>query len=228
MTFVCIEGIDGIGKGEVIKILRGDNYYDVDKHEQVFNEKPPLEKLNNYDTIVCSEPGYSGVGSFIRLDLLDKNNSYPTITIAKFFAMDRQNISKQLTELIRKDKNIIQSRSILSSIIYQTEDGSVSVDEIVNMPGNSYFLNHNMMDYLLILTIDDPQKVIDRLKGRDKDDNCIYENIKFQTAISKKYQDPELRKLMESYGAQVHYLDLSGTLEETIEKTKKLKEIILP
>jgi thymidylate kinase len=226
MSFVCIDGIDGVGKGEIIKILRGDNYFDVDVYEKNYRQKPEIKLLKDYDTITCSEPSYSGVGNYLREELLNKDNNYSNTIIAKFFALDRLCVSKELTGLVRKDKNIIQSRSILSSIIYQTQDGSLTIDDIINMPGNNYFLNYNMMDHLIIPLIDDPQKVIDCLSKREKEDNCIYENIKFQKEISVKYKDPQLKTLMESYGAKVHYLDVSGTLEETIKKTKKIKEII--
>jgi thymidylate kinase len=75
------------------------------------------------------------------------------------------------------------------------------------------------MDYLLILTIDDAAKALERSRKREKQDNCAFENMPFQSKLKPYFESAEFREIFERLGTKVVYVDVSGTEEETQKQT---------
>jgi thymidylate kinase len=91
-------------------------------------------------------------------------------------------------------------------------------------------------DLLIIPTINDPQEVIKRIKGRaatQKDDKVEFENLQFQTKLKPYFEDPWLKNLFEKHGSKVVYIDAGISPESTRQQAVKeyvdlLKERGLP
>src|SRR3989344_1863970 len=83
--FTVIDGLDGIGKGEIERALisceqrEGRDCFDSIAFSR--SHKAGLPKLEHfwnppevyYDTVVTAEPTYSGIGKVIRLEIVENN-----------------------------------------------------------------------------------------------------------------------------------------------------------
>jgi hypothetical protein len=73
-------------------------------------------------------------------------------------------------------------------------------------------------DLLIIPTIDDVNKVIDRIKARKatrKDDKSIFDNVEFQGRLKPLYESDWLRKIFTGAGTQVAYLNAGLTVDDS-------------
>ncbi len=58
-------------------------------------------------------------------------------------------------------------------------------------------------------------EVMRRLDGREKDDDCEFENLDFQLSIKPLYEGEQLRDIFSSRGTRVAYLDAGISVDST-------------
>jgi len=226
--FIMLEGIDGAGKGiigkELLKQFPANNIFDLDQYFETHQDYPTAEIWENFPVISSSEPTYGTVGKYIREELTNKDKSYSSAALAQAYALDRQVLyEKVILPALEKGKIIIQSRGFVSSIVYQNlgaNNNGLPLEEILKLPGNQLALQRTP-DYVIIPKLNDAKQAFERLLGREKQDNSIFEKLDFLTKAQLKYQGDELREFLENHGSKVIYLDTSGTLEETITHTQE-------
>ena len=226
--FVVVDGLDGVGKGVFINSFvkqakeDGKRVFDADEFATENDFHPsPNDLIGNYDVVLTSEPTFCGIGRVIRNELTEKNGRhYSSKIVADAFALDRRILYEKLVlPLLDAGIDIYQSRSFSTSLVYQRQtsiDEGVpfSVSDILEIPGNAFCHTHPM-NYLVIPTIDNVEELMRRLAGRDKDDNCDFENPEFQIKLKPHYESIELRETFESIGTKVTYLDASITVEHS-------------
>lgn len=230
--FVVVDGLDGVGKGVFLDAFveeakrQGKKVLDVDLFE-LHNSRLPSssEVIEKYDLIKTSEPTYSGVGKIIREEYTRKGSSYSARIVGEAFALARRVLYEQLLiPVLEAGVDVYQSRSFSTSIIFQpqqaaSEGSSLTVAEILSIPGNKFCTEHPM-DYLIVPTLNDVVEVVHRFSNRDKKDNCKYENVEFQLKVKPHYESEEFKKLFESLGVKVVYLDAGVSIEHSQQQAR--------
>jgi thymidylate kinase len=189
-----------------------------------YHDHPDFGKngLDAFDVIVSSEPTYVGIGKAIRDEIIAKNGrEYSALFTAHAYSMDRMILYRRvLIPALKAGKTIVQSRSVSTSIVYQPIQSKIgkepvmSVDDILKLEGNAFVMDYPP-DLLIIPTIKNVAEVMKRLEGRQKDDNCQFENMDFQINIKPFYEGKELKKIFESRGCVVKYIDAGISIAET-------------
>lgn len=240
--FVVIDGLDGVGKGVFIRALMdaakndGKRIFNLHDFWRSHDYLPDVKDIiSNFDVAITAEPTFCGIGRSIRLELTAKNNrSYSPEIIASAYALDRQILyEKVVLPLLDAGVDVYQSRSFSTSIVYQRQQAMDSgikfdVNDILSIPGNAFCYRHPM-DFLIIPTINDVQQVMDRLRDRDKQDNCEFENIDFQLKVKQHYESKEFQSIFENMGVKIVFMDAGRTIEYSKEQaidfyTKNLSE----
>ncbi|MFT4261737.1 MAG: hypothetical protein ACMXX9_04870 [Candidatus Woesearchaeota archaeon] len=248
--YVVVETIDGGGKGA---ILKGFKKYHEEKKEDVFdlelswtkngnlkkwygtnnilpNYKSLIFHLNkegiNPEAFIVAEPTFEGLGKIIReeatnTDLSKNFNSEQRINL---FAENRLNLLKNfILPALDDGKNIYSSRNITSSLVYQSTELNCDYYNIINKHPGNIFAMANLPKYTIInsISIDMSTKL---LNLREKKDDSMFENKSFQSKIRDKYLSKSLKKLLESYGSEVIYIDIpeESTEKDTINKAYNL------
>ena len=226
--FIVVDGLDGIGKGVFLDVLvqeakkAGKRVFDVHTFWKQNNFHPsPHDIIGEYDLVVTSEPTFVGIGSTIRQELVVKNGrKYSPQVVAQAYALDRHILYEQLiVPLLAAGITVLQSRSFSTSIVYQRQSAldtsdEFSAAEILSLPGNAFCSRHPM-DFLIIPTIPDVDEIMKRLQRREKDDNCVFENLDFQLKLKKQYESDEFRNLFASLGVKVMYFDAGVSIEHS-------------
>ncbi len=232
--FVVIDGLDGIGKGVCLDVLKqealgsGLKVFDLNEYWETKNKIPLLEEIGEVDLLVTSEPTYQGIGKYIREVLTCRDEKpFSTSVIAQAYSLDRAILYERLIlPALKEGISVFQSRSVSTSIAYQKLTGEkegVDLNFILNLPGNKLALE-NPPDYLIIPTIKNVEEVIKRLNNREKEDNCLFENLEFQLEVKKEYESIEFKEIFESRETTILSVDVGKTLEHSIEETKNLAE----
>ena len=237
--FVIVDGLDGIGKGEVERALieyeqkLGRAVFDTISFSRA--NRKGLSELADFwnpphtyfDTIVTAEPTYAGIGHTIRNEMIAKNGrDYSAEMQIQSYSLDRLVLMKRVVEpALLNGLRVLQSRSCASTLCYQTlkamEEGKDSEEarrRILKHEGNKYQLEVVKPDLLIIPTIKDAAEVIKRLEERKshrKDDKSIFDNLEFQSRLKPLYESVWLREIFEEHGTTVKYLDAGISPEET-------------
>ena len=235
--FVVIDGLDGIGKGEIERAIiqyeqrLGRAVFDSISFSRA-NRKglPELKDFWNppetyFDTILTAEPTYSGIGHVIRTELIKKGSKYSYRTQIEAYSFDRLiNMIRVIIPALKNNLRIIQSRSMASTLCYQSlkaKENGQNINkirkEILDHPGNKLQLKW-APDLLIIPTIKNIRHLINRIEKRKeykKDDNSIFDDMKFQSNLRRFYEDKWLKNLFESHGTRVEYLDAGISEDET-------------
>mgnify|MGYP003972093521 FL=1 len=241
---VVVDGLDGVGKGEanlgIINYLESQGARVLDLHkywaEHDFHpdftnpvlrgrSNPFYVDLDSFDVLVYSEPTYVGIGKIIREEVTANiGRTYSARQTAELYSADRHVLIKRVElPVLDGGKTIIKSRSVATSIVYQpiqaevqNEQGeqSLSIDDICKLEGNSFALVH-APNILIIPTLSDVEELMARLEGREKDDNCVFENLDLQLRFKPIYEGEVLRNIFQERGSMVEYLDASIPVEST-------------
>lgn len=231
--FVVVDGIDGVGKGVFLDTFvdeakkEGRRVFDVHEFWREHDFHPPVSELiNQFDVIVTSEPTFVGIGRYIREELIAKNERhYSPEAIAEAYALDRRILYQQLLlPVLDAGIDVYQSRSFSTSLVYQRQSAldegrDFSIREILSIPGNVFCYSHPM-DYLVIPTIVNVEEALHRSQQREKDDNCMFENLAFQLKIKAHYESNVFRMVFMEVGTEVVYLDAGRTLEFSKQQAK--------
>jgi len=236
--FIVVDGLDGIGKGEIERSLIeyeqkiGHTVFDTISFSKA-NSKG-LAELKDfwnpphtyYNTIVTAEPTYAGIGHSVRFELIVKNSrKYPLRAIMEAYALDRLiSMMRLVIPALTNGIRVIQSRSVASTLNYQglqAKENGIPLEtirkEILSLAGNKLQLDW-APDLLIIPTIKNISDLMKRLQNRKeykKDDNAIFDDLKFQEKLKPMYEDPWLQKLFTSRGTKIEYIDASISPEET-------------
>jgi thymidylate kinase len=234
--FVMIDGLDGVGKGEVIKAIvdyerSSREVFDVNEFWGTNLEEPPKNNYNPHlfdfqgaQLLVTSEPTFAGIGRFIRTEYIKNNGrDYPPRVIAEAYALDRYDLyTSTIIPALAEGIDIVQSRGVITSIVYQMLDSklrssiALELDEITKMSGNEVALKaENAPSLLIIPTVNDIDQLFERLAGRDKKDDAIFEKKEFQQQLKSVYESAWLKEMFESLGTEVRYLDAGVSVEHS-------------
>jgi len=249
--FIVVDGLDGIGKTVIIEAIlkyfksKGRRVLDLHQYWEEYGFHPNFDNqanghlnpyyvdLNDYDVVYSSEPTHVGIGKVIRQEVVAHNGrSYPANLTAECYSTDRLVLYQRvILPALNAGKTVIQSRSVSTSIVYQPiqselqKEDFLTMKEVMNLQGNKLALG-NAPDLLIIPTIKDINILFERLAGREKDDNCNFEKIEFQSKIKPLFEGKKLRKIFEKRGSVVKYLDAGISIEATKKQAVDLyKEV---
>jgi len=233
--FVVVDGLDGIGKGEIERALIG---YEQKQGRTVFDtisfsmaNKKGLPELSDfwnppftyYETILTAEPTYSGMGHTIRNEIIQKNGRrYSSEIEIEAYSLDRMvQMTRVVVPALVNGLRVIQSRSVASTLCYQSlraEEEGRNPEEtrrrILEHEGNVLQLRW-FPDLLIIPTIRDVSELARRRENRQKEDNAIFERNEFQRKLKPLYESKWLRDVFEEAGSVVAYLDAGISEQET-------------
>ncbi|PIN74421.1 hypothetical protein COV20_00135 [Candidatus Woesearchaeota archaeon CG10_big_fil_rev_8_21_14_0_10_45_16] len=222
--FVKIDGLDGSGKGVAVTGLRNwaaSKSLKVLDLREYWKDNSGFPNIDQYDVITSAEPTFTGVGKKIREEMVAKGSNHTAKAIAEAFAEDRKTLYKNvIIPALQQGKMVFQERGVVTSLVYQPlQEDSYSKEEIAQLEGNAFCLEH--APDLLILTVVEPEVVMQRLEKREKQDEAIFERLEFQKKVSEIYRSSWLKELFEAKGSKVHYLDTNppNTVDDTIQNT---------
>src|SRR3989344_3339210 len=237
--FVVVDGIDGIGKGEIERALM---QYEQKLNRAVFDSisfsrasrkaLPELKDFWNppetyYDTIVTAEPTYAGIGHVIRNEIIalgDRKYSFETQIEA--YALDRLiSMARVVIPALKNGLRVIQSRSVASTLVYQTikaeEAGHKNAGEIrkkiLSYRGNALALEW-APDLLIIPIIKSMPSLMRRIEERkktQKDDRAIFDDSLFLRKANALYASTWLKTIFLERGTTVRYLNAGISPEAT-------------
>jgi thymidylate kinase len=228
--FIVVGGIDGCGKGTIIKTWaeeltkQGKKIFDLREFTKKNGCFPEYEEIKDFDVILSNEMTYAWVGAALRGEIIQNNSRvYSALSVAQAYALDREVLYRRILVPAMQDKKLIlQERTFETSIVYQPlQDGTITAEEIMEIPGNRFALQ-NRPDIIVIPKLS-AKTAIKRLSARtEKQDNCIFERLNFLKRAAEVYYSPWFREFFERHGAKVFYLNTEQDITGTIADAKKL------
>lgn len=228
--FIVVGGIDGCGKGTIIKTwandlaLQGKKIFDLREFTKKNRDFPEYDDIKNFDAILSNEMTYAWIGAALREEIIkDNGRDYSALSIAQAFALDREILYKRVIIPAMRDKKIIlQERAFETSIVYQPlQDNSITAEEILEIPGNKFALKHKP-DIIVIPRLS-VETAIKRLAARsEKQDNAIFEKLDFLKKAADRYYSLWFREFFEKLGVKILYIDTEQDIVGTILDAKKL------
>ena len=195
-VFIVLDGMDGSGKSEAIKLLH--NY---------------LSKNDKYNVLVTREPTDGKYGKEIR-DILasEKNPKINGNNLLELFIKDsEEHLKNTIIPFLNKSNNhevniVICDRYYYSTITFQATQG---LDKKMLIELNKEFLKP---DIAFILDIK-PEIALERIKNREREK---FENIKFMSKLRQMFL--ELPRLLTD---NIKIIDASKSKEEVFESMKE-------
>jgi len=235
--FVVVDGLDGIGKGEIERALvayeqmKGKAVFDSISFSKAYEELPELNNFwgvprPHFNTIITAEPTYAWIGKAIREEITLRNlRDYPARVQVETYSNDRLiQMMRVVVPALNHGINVIQSRCMASTLTYQLlksrdegEEESKILEEILNHPGNRY-QSENRPDLLIIPTIESARQLEERLRERgknEKDDRSMFENVQFQERLKPLYESGMLRDIFEKLRTKVSYINAGLGIESS-------------
>ena len=195
--FIVVDGIDGSGKTELIKML----------HKYLFS------KRKKYRILTTREPTNGRYGKQIRKILVEeKNPKSNSKKLMKLFIKDREEHFKNTIDPFLRKTNkhglniVLCDRYYYSTIAFQGAQG-LDIQELIAK--NSSF---RKPDIAFILDVE-PSIALERIKHRKKEK---FEQFNFMKNIRKNFL--KLPKLLED---NIKIIDSSKTLNEVFEDVRK-------
>ena len=186
------------------------------------HEPPSFEKLSGHDVFFTYEPTRTWTGRAIRYELSRTDNPYGGEELAHAFALDRQIMYRRLIiPALQAGKTIIQDRGISSSLVYQpVMHGDVSLEFVMNLPGNKLALEH--APDALILTSVSAHEAHKRINARDDESKGVFAKLEFLIEQEKRFAADWLHSIFKQRGSNVYQLDTGGTIDESRERATEL------
>jgi dTMP kinase len=232
--FVIFDGLDGSGKTTLARAFlgvltaRGYKACDIAAHGKEFGDLP-LPWTPGKDVILSAEPTHSWVGAAIRRELIRNGTAYSGKTVAEAYSLDRYILYRRfILPMLEKGAIVISDRSATTSIIYQPlMDASVSLDELLEMPGNKQALEQAPGH--IIIAKAGAKTCMERINSRsDKKDDSIFEKEAFLARAAERFESAWFRELWEKRGTKIHYLNAEQPLDAALADAKKLADEIFP
>lgn len=180
---IVIEGIDGAGKSTQIEMLKN--------------------KLDPKKFYFTREATDGPIGQLLRYTYLPKKRECDERIINMLYAADRldhiTNSENGILNYINSGINVISDRYYLSTMAYNSYMGKNAI-EITRLINRTITMNQVNMDLLspdLTIYINlDPDKALERMKGRDEE-TTIYETKEKLTKIHRAYH--KAIRILEDY-----------------------------
>ena len=195
--FIVVDGIDGSGKTELIKML----------HNYLFS------KHKKYRILTTREPTNGRYGKQIRKILIEeKNPKSNSKKLMKLFIKDREEHFKNTIEPFLRKANkhglniVLCDRYYYSTIAFQGAQG-LDIQELI-----AKNISFRKPDIAFILDVE-PSIALERIKHRKKEK---FEQFNFMKIIRKNFL--KLPKLLED---NIKIIDSSKTLNEVFEEVRK-------
>lgn len=195
--FIVIDGIDGSGKSEIVKML----------HNYLFS------KNKKYRILTTREPTNGAYGSRIRKMLRDeKNPKSSSRKLTELFIKDRQEHLNIVIQPFLKNSNkselhiVLCDRYYYSTIAFQ---GAQGVDIRYIIAKNKKF---RKPDVAFILDVE-PSIALERISSREKEK---FEQLGFMKSIRRNFL--ELPKLLKD---NIKIIDSSKTLSKVFEEIRR-------
>ncbi len=218
--FIVVDGIDGSGKGTIIKIWKNEllkrkaKVFDLREWQKKEKTIPSYDEIKDFDYIISAEPTFAWVGAAIRQELVRDGTAHIGLSIAQAFALDREVLYARLSiPALKAGKTILQERGFSTSLVYQPiQKKKAPLKKVIELFGNQLAARY-APDFLVIADL--PAKLaIKRLSERvGKKDNAIFENLAFQTKARQIFLSQWYKKFFEKIGTKVIYFDTCKTLE---------------
>jgi len=232
--FIVVDGLDGVGKGVFLDTFidearaEGKRVFDVHEFWKEHGFHPdPTDIIGNFDVIHTSEPTFVGAGRLVRDELVAKNGrDYHNEVVAQGYALDRMILYQQLVlPVLEAGIDVYQSRSFSTSVVFQSQTAqdrgeAFEVSQIMAIHGNTFCAQYPMT-HLVVPTIADIEEVMRRLDGREKDDNCVFENLPFQLKVKEHYESDWFKEFFAGLSVPVTYLDAGQTLEFSKQQARE-------
>jgi thymidylate kinase len=217
--FIMIDGIDGSGKSTIMStwkevLQKTHTCFDITAFCKAEQRLPTLAEVGDVQVVFSAEPTHAWVGAAIRQELISKNASYATETIADAFSLDREILyTRLLIPLRTKSVHIIQDRGISTSLCYQSlGETGLPMNHIATLRGNALTLTH-APDYLVISDIP-PETALKRLASRfEKDDNAKFEHQEFLTLARNQFLSEKYQSYFTDRGTAIHILNANVELD---------------
>ncbi|OGL70806.1 hypothetical protein A3C09_04810 [Candidatus Uhrbacteria bacterium RIFCSPHIGHO2_02_FULL_47_44] len=217
--FILIDGIVCSGKTTVIQAMfdalarRGLRCFRLQDWKET--HPPTFAEIADYDVYFTFEPTRQWIGAAIRGEMSRDDEPYGGAELAHAFAIDREIMYRRLImPALEAGKIVVQDRGVSTSIIYQPiQPNSLSLEEILNLPGNKLALQ--LAPSHLVLTSTPVETIVDRIRNRPAAQGAtgVFANVELARRVDARYKEPWFRELFESRGTRIHTLDTSGTLE---------------
>ena len=168
ISFISIEGLEGAGKGILIKNLI-----------EFFKQK-------NIDFVSTREPGGTPIAEKIR-DII-VNEEIDGITEVLLFASSRRHLVQNLIKpSINKGKLVICDRFIDSSLVYQGYGRNIDIDTIMAI--NKFAIGDFLPDKTIYLDIQ-PEIGLKRISDNNRETNRLdLEDLNFYNKNRQGYLD---------------------------------------
>lgn len=223
-----IDGIDGSGKSTIMStwketLQKTHTCFDITAFCKAEHRLPTLEEVGDVQVVFSAEPTHAWVGAAIRSELISKDASYQTETIADAFSLDREILyTRLLIPLRARGVHIIQDRGISTSLCYQSlGETGLAMSYIAGLRGNTLTLTH-APDYLVISDIP-PATALTRLAGRfEKDDNAKFEHQEFLTLARNQFLSSDYQTYFTSRGTVVEILNANVELDIMKQTAREL------
>ena len=221
-----IDGILGSGKSTILKTIH--EWAQTCEHKTfrlqdwTQTQPPRFEDISEFDVYFTYEPTRTWVGSAIRYELSREDEPYGGEELAHAFALDRQIMYRRLIlPALNAGKTIIQDRGVSTSFVYQpVMPGGLSLEAVMNLPGNRLALEH--VPDTLILTHVSADTAFKRILNRNDESKGVFADLAFLKKQETRFASDWFRNLFASKGTRVIELDTSGSLEETQKAATKL------
>jgi dTMP kinase len=202
-VFIVVDGIDGSGKSEMVKLL----------HNHLFS------KSKKYRILTTREPTNGKYGKHIR-EMLAKEEDPKTNAeeFLELFVNDREeHLNKTIIPFLSKSEDgevniVICDRYYYSSIAFQATQG-LDMNKIIDR--NKNFLKP---DIAFIMDVK-PEVALNRIKNRKKEK---FEKPEFMVGLRKKFL--ELPNFLHD---NIKIIDASKTPEEVFDSIRKELDALL-
>ncbi len=227
--FVVIDGIDGSGKDTILDawvehlIAQGKKVLNLKTWWAHQHAHPQPEDLQDCDVLISTEPTFTWVGAAIRFEMIKKGRSYSPRAISKAYALDRLILYKRvILPALQRGATILQSRSVSSSLAYQTAMGDppLTPEFVAGIEGNAFALQH-APDHLFICDLPVPE-ALKRLGGRvEKQDEAIFEKKEMLEKLRVNFKSEWYQKLFKNKGTNIHYFPTDCDIDTMKQESLK-------
>ncbi len=154
-NYIVIEGIDGTGKSTQVELLA--NYYRAQGHSVTVVEEP------SSDDPAQTTP----IAHYLRTVIKNGNlRRDPEINLALLSAARHELWEHIIQPALERGETVLASRNYFSTLAYQGYGEGLSQEHIRHITGLFTSQRYLTPDYLIILTLNDEQERMHRIKQR--------------------------------------------------------------
>lgn len=227
--FIMVDGVDGSGKSTVSRAwrdmfeARGMKIFDTISFEKANGRIATIDDVGDAAVICSAEPGYAGMGKYLRDNMLRPDTTHTPREITEAFAEQRRERYETLIiPAIKKGLLIIQDRGITSSLAYQpTMSAEITEEFVASLPGNQLAIEWRP-DVAIICEV--PAEVaLGRLARRsEKDDNAVFERHDYMVRIAHRFLSDSWKVYLQKEGTQFISFDADQPLAVAIKSAQHL------